>query len=246
MTIPVHVALVDQSGRYRQQELAKMAGALSEQVLHDFAPIWKVNASVGAYASAPADTWAVIIETTLDEPGALGYHTDDHNQPIAFVEYTGADTSITVSHELLEMLADPFGNRFHGARLPEGLESRYTTFGLKHASSHVQYLLEVCDPCEATSYEVGGVEVSDFLYPDWYRTNPPVHPHYSLQGMPAPRTVAEGGYVSFMNPATREWYQVFARGGELEASAIGKFDKKAFGSVREFADHHSREQRGAE
>jgi hypothetical protein len=252
MTIPVHVALVDDTHSLKASELQLAAGALSQQVAMDFAPVWHVAATVGAYEEAPANTWAIRIQAQLDEPGALGYHTDLHNQPVSYVMLTD-DWTTTVSHELLEMLADPFGNRMHGARLPivggsklTRLEDHYKDFGLHHASSHVQYLLEVCDPCEATSYEVGGVAVSDFLYPDWYRTNPPVHPHYSLRGLPAPRAVAPGGYVSFCNPLTGEWYQVFAgSGGAYQVSDLGKFDRAKHGSLREFTDEASRAYRAA-
>jgi hypothetical protein len=244
--IPIHVALVDETESISQFDLQRAAGALSAQVAGDFGPVWHVHATVGAYVAAPANTWAILIRSQLDEPGALGYHTDEHNQPVSYVELTD-DWSTTVSHELLEMLADPWGNRMHGARLPEGdgwkLEDRFTEFGLHHPSSHVQYLLEVCDPCERTSYSIGPMAVSDFLYPDWYRTNPPVHQHYSFRGMPAPRYVAEGGYASFMNPITQEWYQVFVEHGVPEVVALGKFDRARrteHRSLRAFTDSMAR------
>src|SRR5438477_10216427 len=100
--IPVHVALVDETGTIDPKDLATLAGAMSEQIQHDFAPIWQVSASVGAYPSAPANTWAVLVREKLDQPGALGYHTDDQHQPLAYVEMT-KDWTTTVSHEVLEM-----------------------------------------------------------------------------------------------------------------------------------------------
>jgi hypothetical protein len=106
----------------------------------------------------------------------------------------------------------------------------------------VSYLLEVCDPPEQTSYEVGGVELSDFLLPGWYRTSPAQHLAYShAGGCTKPRQVADGGYVSFSNPATKEWYQVFNQGGQLKISDLGKFDKAKYGSLREWTDLRSRE-----
>lgn len=239
--LPVHVALVDDTGSIDPHQLATVAGALNEQVLRDFAPVWHVSASVGAYPKAPAGTWAIRIRDKLDEPGALGYHTDAHNQPVSYVMVTD-EWPVTCSHELLEMLADPFGNRMHGGRLPEGLEGDFREFGLKTRNSHVSYLLEACDPCEATSYDVGGVELSDFLAPGWYHALPDTHTAYShAGGCRSPRQVADGGYVSFA--VGEHWWQGFNQGGSLSVESLGTFDKAAFSSLREFTDAHAREHR---
>jgi hypothetical protein len=204
------------------------------------APHWHVRATVGAYPVKPPMTWGVHILDKLDDPGALGYHTDANRQPVAFVERTD-DWPSVVCHEVLEMLADPWGNRMHGARLPAGLEDRFTDFGLAHRSTHVHYLLEVCDPCEATSYEVGGQLLSDFLLPAWYRTNPTPRPAYShAGGCYQPRQVAPGGYVSFI--ANNEWFQVFNEGGKLEVQALGRVDADLH-SLREFTDLAARDHR---
>jgi hypothetical protein len=240
--IPVHVALVDDTGEVGPADLAALAGALSEQIQHDFVPAWKVAATVGAYPTAPAGTWAVHVQKKLDQPGALGYHTDTNNQPISYVEYT-ADYPVTVSHETLEMLADPFGNRLHSAGLPQGLADKYEQFGLKSSQTRVRYLLEVCDPCEQTSYPVGGINLSDFLLPYWYRTSPAPKPAYSeAGGCTLPRQVADGGYVSFCNELD-DWFQVFNEGGQLQVKPLGHFDSSRYGSLREWTDEHAREHR---
>jgi hypothetical protein len=241
--IPVQVALVDMTGKIDRATLNEVAGALNEQIQADFAPVWHVRATVGVFDKVAAGTWQVQIKTKLDEPGALGYHTDDvHNQPISYIDDTD-DWPTTASHEVLEMLADPFGNRMHAARLPQGADSYYEKFGLTSKTSRVHYLLEVCDPCEATSYEVGGVPLSDFLLPYWYRSTTLAGGHYSrAAGCLSPREVAEGGYVSFSN-AAGEWYQIFVENGKLEVQDLGKFDRMAFGTLREFSDHRAREHR---
>jgi len=240
--IPVHVGLVDETREIDPTELATMAGAMSEQIQHDFAPVWHVRASVAAYPAAPASTWVVHIQRQLDQPGALGYHTDDHHQPLAYVELT-ADWTVTVSHEVLEMLADPWGSRLHKAELPAGVEGNHAQFGLASARGRVSYLLEVCDPCEATSYAVGGQQLSDFLLPSWYRTSPsPALAYSQVGGCVKPREVADGGYVSFGAP-TGEWFQVFNQGGQLTIKDLGKFNKAQYGSLREWTDEKAREFR---
>lgn len=237
--IPVHVALIDDTGSVARAELEQVAGALNEQVAHDFEPVWHTpRASVGAYEQAPGpNTWAIHLQRQLDEPGALGYHTDAHNQPVAFVELT-ADWTVTASHELLEMLADPFGNRLHAARAPVGVD--HERLGLPTPAHRVHYLVEVCDPPEAVSYEVGGVNVSDFISHYWYRTNPPALGCYSHAGTCSkPREVARGGYVSFCTDEG-EWWQAFNWTGALELQDLGRFDRAEYGSLREFTDHHAR------
>ena len=67
-------------------------------------------------------------------------------------------------------------------RLPAGVEDNFAQFGRSSARDRVSYLLEVCDPCEATSYSVGGQTLSDFLLPAWYRTTPSPALAYSQVG----------------------------------------------------------------
>lgn len=247
MTIPVHVGLVDRTGSIDPNYLAEVAGALNEQIQADFAPIWHVRATVGVYDAKALDAshmWRVEIVRHLDEPGALGYHTNLANgQPISLVQFDPYQWPGIASHEVLEMLADPYGKRLHQARLPGALdlESHYREFGLKHPTSRVSYLLEVCDPCEAMLYPVGGVELSDFLLPDWYRTTPRPHVTYShAAGCRSPREVAEGGYVSFCNPVSDEWFQVFVEDGKAQVQALGRFDANDHASLRAWTDEAAR------
>jgi hypothetical protein len=240
--IPVQVALVDESDIFTMQDLATIAGALNEQLQDDFRSAWPETpkATVGAYPEEPPDTWSIILRRDIGEPGALGYHTDVDGQPYSIVDADAGNPTVTISHELLEMIVDPFGMRMHGARLPDGLEDRHAEFGLPRPNTHVLYLLEVADPPEAVSYEVGGVQVSDFIHRYWYRTNPPARPSYSHTGaITRPRQIIRGGYVSFMVPQTRVWYQAFDWGSGLEVAELGRFDLARYGNLRAFADRHA-------
>lgn len=243
MTLPVHVALVDESETVDMAELTEVAGALNEQLQSDFLPVWRLTpATVGAYPKAPFGTWAIRLRKNIGEPGALGYHADAMMTPYSLVDVDAGNWTVTASHELLEMLADPWGNRRHRARLVDEIEDDWEEIGLPRRSSYVQYLLEVCDPPEATSYMVGGIAMSDFVLHSWYRTNPDVRPAYSFAGgCLMPRQVAPGGYVSFVVPETEVWWQVFAdREGNLELVNIGRFNSAKYWSLREFTDHHAR------
>src|SRR3974390_3135954 len=234
--IPVHVAIIDDTKTINEGNLAILAGALNAQIQNDVAPYWHVAATCSAYPTGLIHTWSIHIQQQLDQPGALGYHTDDNNQPIAYVELT-SDYTVTVSHELLEMLVDPYGCRMTTAGLIDGLD--YANFGLGIPSERVAYLLEVCDPCESSSYQTGGVAVSDFLLPSWYRTFPGPGAYTHMQSCTKPCQVNDGGYVSFCNKE-REWYQVFNENGQLSSQDLGKFDKASYGSPRGGVDKKAR------
>src|SRR4051812_11506787 len=90
--VPVHVALVDHSRSVAASEMSRVSAALNEQVQADFAPVWHVRATVAPYSpeSVPPGCWSVVLDHDIDDPGALGYHSDEHNQPYAVV---GLDVS---------------------------------------------------------------------------------------------------------------------------------------------------------
>lgn len=232
--IPVHVALVDESGTIKASELARVAGALNEQVQADFAPVWKVAATVGAYPEPPEGTWHITLQDGIDQKGAGGYHSDDHHQPYSKVDLQAGNWTVTASHELVEMLGDPWGNRLHtAAALP----------GWSGESKRVRYLVELADPCEAFSYDVGGVAVSDFLIPAFYRSSPRNAGGYSHLGkLTEPLEVAEGGYITFLDPASGEVWQRFVHNGKTTDKNWG-VQQLGAQSIREWADGKARELR---
>jgi hypothetical protein len=152
------VALVVEGDQPSFSDLARAGAALKKQVTRDFGPIWSIDATVDAIATlddVPLGYWPVIIKADIQNDNALGYHVDKNGQPFALVKYTtGWET--TCSHEVLEMLVDPFGNTMVSAP------------SIKEGQDRVQYLVEVCDPSEAPEYgySVNGVLLSDFDTPN--------------------------------------------------------------------------------
>ena len=235
--IPVHVALVDSSGSIDADELAAVAGALNEQVQADLAPAWHVAATVGYYPRPPANTWRIELQRGLDVRGAAGYHSDHNHQPFSKVDIeAGGEWTVTSSHELVEMLCDPWGSRMHAAAaLPDW----------QGESRRVRYLLEACDPCEAVSYPVGGIDVSDFLLPAFYRSSRrgSVSGYSHTGALAEPLQILPGGYISFMDPATGHWWQRFVDdSGRHEDRDLGEPDASA-ASLREWLDEKAREYR---
>jgi hypothetical protein len=205
MSLPIHVALVPHQVNLSSPELTRVAAALSKQVHKDFSPIWKVDATVDAFArlqDVPPDYWPLIV--VADVKGAAGYHQDKHGQPYSLIEFS-ADWSMTASHECLEMLADPFGRRLRSANLLD------QAVKLGMPQRRVRYIVEVCDPSEsgAAGYQVNGVLVSDFYTPNFFDPVAVSGVRYSFTGkVTAPRQVLKDGYISWHDPVDGHWYQL--------------------------------------
>ncbi len=108
-----HVALVSDTPSVSLADVSNVSAAIQKQVTRDFGPLWDVNATVDAFPkleAVPVDYWPVIIRDDINQPGAAGFHTDNNGQPFSLVQ-ADAGWGLTASHETLEMLADPFGNR---------------------------------------------------------------------------------------------------------------------------------------
>jgi hypothetical protein len=188
------VSLVDESSQgVPARKLHDVAQALQTQVTQHLSPAWKVHARVKAGAVAGA--WPIRIVDDLGDPRVGGVHLDDHGRPYALVR-AGAGWSITASHELLELLVDPFGRKFvHAADIAPGSDGHT-----------VAYLVEVADPCEVFSYRVDGVAVSDFVMPAYY--DPAARGQVDFLGRLArPFDVPRGCYLSWLDPEDGHWHQ---------------------------------------
>src|SRR5262249_30692628 len=144
-------------------------------------------------------TWPIKIVDAIpgSEPGESGIHLDDLGQPYAEV-LNGDSLSVTISHEMLEMLVDPWGTRLINAADLD-----------PYSSGHpVQYLVEVCDPCQVFSYPVDGVLVSDFILPSFYSANAtrPVD-FLDILPVPSPQMVPLGCCISWFDPADESWHE---------------------------------------
>lgn len=207
--IPPLVALTAEPGLVSAHELAVVAAALQTQITNDVARVWHTPATVAAFpdpSRIPAGYWPIIVKADLNEPGAAGYHADRLGQPVSYVQ-AGDGWSVTASHELVEMLVDPWGRRLVTCPDPRGAEL-----------GHAHVLVEACDPCEALTYPVLGVNVSDFVLPSYYGSHrwsfgrtptsgPIAFGHSHLGHLTAPLTVNKGGYLSWL-AADGHWWQM--------------------------------------
>jgi hypothetical protein len=182
-------------------EIIGVARALQIQVDRDFGPIWGVRAQITPFRqddSIPPGVWPINI---VDHPtGGLGIHLgEEERKPYAEVQASDDPPwSSIASHELLEMLADPYALSFKQAPSID-----------PDSDGHlVSYLVEVGDPCEIHSYSILNVEVSDFVTQQYY--NPHAVPFESLDFMTRlhkPYEVPLGCYISWEDPLDRRWHQ---------------------------------------
>jgi len=134
----------------------------------------------------PKGAWVMTIKDVLDDPMAYGYHDVKHGVPYSMVGTDGSWT-ITFTHELFEMLADPFIDR------------------LSLAGS-TPYLVEVGDPVESNQFAFTlkntkgkDIKLSDFVYPQYYRPGakgPYDFGHY----VDRPLQLLMEGYISWWTP----------------------------------------------
>jgi hypothetical protein len=197
------LGIVSESKRISPGDLLRVSAALQKQAVRDLGPIWNVSATVDAFAKledVPDGYWPMVIRDDIKTPGAAGIHEDEDGQPFALISASSSvDTwSLTASHEMLEMLVDPFGNR------------QVTGDSPKRGQGRVSFLVEVSDPSEAATYaySVNGVLVSDFYTPHFFDPVGAISVRYSFTGaIRQPRQVLRGGYLSWKDPVSKHWWQ---------------------------------------
>jgi hypothetical protein len=198
------IAVLNLSTLIDDEEIAPIVSAAQKAVDHDFEPAWGATAGLHQVPKGqdpPTNHWWIGFFDDSDVANALGYHdVTDEDLPLgkAFVRtarHYDASISVDFTHELFEMLADPY------IMLDVQIDGRGT-----------RYAHEVCDAVEADTlgYEVDGVLISDFVTPEWFApgfAGPydfKEHTDESLQLLP-------GGYIGMWIPG-RGWTQRFARG----------------------------------
>ncbi len=175
---------------------AKLVPALQEYVSAHLGPTWGVSCSLVMTKRPRVADWVFEILDDSDEPGAEGYHgLTKFGAPYTkvFLRTTKEahdEPSVTISHELAEMLCDPRLNL--GAQHPDGS----------------WYGLEVCDAVEESAFEVGGLRMSNFQYPAWWdgtqKPNSVLFDHLGL--CKRPFEILSGGYMPVFRDG--KWDQI--------------------------------------
>jgi hypothetical protein len=124
------------------------------------------------------------------------------------------------------LLGDPFGRRTIPGKSP------------KRGQGRVEFLVEVCDPCEAAqfAYTVNDILVSDFYTPHFFDPHAAAGVRYSFTGaITKPRQVLRGGYLSWHEPVSDHWWQELWFGQRRQHRELGVFEAKTE-SLRAWVD----------
>ncbi len=219
------IALVSKTRHIKTSDLTKVAAALQKQATRDLGPLWNIQATVDAFEllkDVPPGYWPIIVRDKIDDDSALGYHTDRYRQPFALVRFDEG-WALTSSHEMCEMLVDPFGSRM------------VASGSIKADQGRVEYLVEVSDPCEDDkyAYSVNGILLSDFYTPEYFDPVTSSAVRYSYTGaIHAPKQVLKNGYLSWLDPETGKWWQANYFGTKLVINDITERMDMLEGSLR--------------
>jgi hypothetical protein len=141
---------------------ADVFAAIKVQVDEHVLPVWGRDAlgdvTFSFVDAAPSTGSLITLADAIDFDG-FGYHSVAYNADGRLLYskiLAGASNpawSITASHEVLEMLLNPFTNA------PVCVRNPRTGRGVWR---------EICDPVENCSYKIGAVDLADFVYPAWF------------------------------------------------------------------------------
>jgi len=212
-SLSYRVAVINSSKSVKDSEIGSAVEALQKQIHRDFAPAWGVDAEltfVPKGSEPEPDSWRMLIlDDTHHESGALGYRdltSDGFPQTKIFArsaQKAGASWTVSASHVLLEMLANPRQN--------------LAVFVQSTDSAGKFFANEVCNPCTAEryAYEIDGILVSDFIFPAWFESHrKPKSTKFDFrEHITEPLMIPTGGYAPFFDVQAGEWTQVFAGDG---------------------------------
>ncbi len=207
----IRVAVVNWSG-LEDNEVLDGINALQRQLDEDFGPAWRVDATLVPWPGriARAGYWGLVLldqssPERSSEHEALSVYgnltSDGHPLTRVFIDQLrpGQDWTHLASHELLEMLVDPYRN---GA-----VHRDAAAYHQRDGQPFHVYAQRVCDPCAAYAdgYELDGHVVSDFVCPAWFggwlpadRKDVRGKIDYAFQLLP-------GGSIGVVDPSTSEW-----------------------------------------
>ena len=208
------ISVVNMSGgAVSDTDLQRAIRAVNRQIREDFEPHWGFGARLrlegrsgrkrrSGFNSADMRGEAVLyLHDVARIRDAEGFHVQNADGiPYGFVflevskKLTEAWT-VTLSHEALELLADPELNLLVQGPHP------------KHPSRTAYHWFEMCDAVQDESYEIDGVSVSNFVLPLYFTSSEERGGRNDFLGTVASgRTLRSfsinpGGYINYFDPS---------------------------------------------
>lgn len=183
----VMICVRNESTLCTDSDVLKWTIACAKQLREHAVPAWGIEMPAVYFAPDEAHVMpgfeVMYIFDNSDTAGALGFHDVDllgRAYSKVFAKDTienGGDVSVTLSHEMLEMAWDPTCDLF------------------KENTDGFSYAREAADAVEDYSYDVGGVNVSDFLLDPFFDPHAPEGSRFDYIGkLTRPFQTAPGGY----------------------------------------------------
>lgn len=225
------VGIVSETPALRMSEVARVAAAIAHQVVHDLGPAWAITVPVSPFetlSDIPDDYAQLLVMKTMAS-GFFGLHKMKNGKFIAFVRHTPKSMSwaIHASHEVIEMLVDPDGQRV--ARGPSPA----------NAAVLVDFVVEPCDPVQDPEFSyvgINSVPLSNFCTPAYYGLPGGISGAVTCRpALAGPFSIGEGGYVTYRDPATGMFSMTELSGGELSTRPLGNTNP-IHGSLRAALD----------
>ncbi len=200
------ISVVNQTnGEISDADLLAAIRVVNEQIANDFVPYWNMPATLrleGTRLDQPRANAAALLrgdavlyvtsETGRNDPE--GFHERNLRGVPYGVVYsqisveTGDPWSVTLSHETLELIADPQGNNY--IKGPSPHDPRKTVF----------YWFELCDAVSSQTYEIGGVALQSFLLPAYFEPpTPGARTNFLGLELP-PFGIAPESYLGYYDP----------------------------------------------
>jgi len=206
MRVRRKIAVLNRSSEVEDAELEQINHSLQHELDSAFAKVWGTGAILNLVPRGSDEGWQnkwnLVVVDNMEEAGALGYH--DLTPDGLPVGYVGAKTvaeyddtlSVTISHEIFEMLGDPEIN-----------------LAADDGAGRLCWY-ENCDPVEADdlAYTVFDVPISNYVYPTWFvpslasRTMKFDRMGYTSR----PFMLCRGGYQGYTTSWPPNWQQEFA------------------------------------
>jgi hypothetical protein len=209
------MAVINFSSKLSDTTVQEAIRAVNRQVVEDFMPIWGAGYSLKLHAAAfdPGDEASLQEEEVradsvmylVDEAtvaGALGFHSlNTSGIPFGFVfTVFEQDWTITLSHEVLELIIDPTANV-----LVPGPDPR-------NPANFVLHSYEVCDAVERTSYQIDGISVSNFITPAYFSVGDELGTRNDFLGVGVTSFGAtQGSHLAFFDLAANEWVTILGQ-----------------------------------
>jgi len=224
------------NGKVSDDEVQRVIRAINRQIKGDFEPHWSMGATLRLEGRSFTDPTpedpidmrgdaVIYLWDKIDASGALGYHNLNHRGipfGVVFTELTedldgqlyndeviSNAWSVTLSHEALEMIADPEVNLLVMGSHPT------------NPDNYVFHWYEVCDAVQSEWYRIDHVLVSNFLLPLYFTSGEETGGRNDFLGtVNNSQTIRSfgvnpGGYIGFYNPESGHHENHFMHGDKL-------------------------------